>query len=227
LLDRAEKSGTAPRIFYTNGAYEYYGRAASLIHTTLTAHATRAVREGTRIYFVAGSQHGPATAFPPQRTTTQQFTSSNDYRWAMRALLLGMQRWIAEDKPPPASAYPRIAEHQLVSLESVRFPKIPGVSFPTRMHNAFALDYGPEFRTQGIVSTSRQRWVRRYPAVSRRSIADGNETSGLRMPGCRFRSRLTPDGISARPPSAHPKSFSASPAQRCPSPKPRRSGAIG
>ena len=35
LLRRARDSGTAPRIFHTNASYEYWGRAASLIHTSL------------------------------------------------------------------------------------------------------------------------------------------------------------------------------------------------
>src|SRR4030095_4006514 len=33
LLARTRKSNTIPRIFNTNSSYEYYGRAASLIHT--------------------------------------------------------------------------------------------------------------------------------------------------------------------------------------------------
>ena len=36
LLARVQKSRTAPRIFYTNSSYEYWGRAASLIHTWRT-----------------------------------------------------------------------------------------------------------------------------------------------------------------------------------------------
>src|SRR5262249_36217235 len=35
ILARARKTGTVPRIFYTNSSYEYWGRSASLIHTTL------------------------------------------------------------------------------------------------------------------------------------------------------------------------------------------------
>ena len=32
MLARAKKDGVVPKIFYTNGSYEYWGRAASLIH---------------------------------------------------------------------------------------------------------------------------------------------------------------------------------------------------
>src|SRR5207245_6232392 len=34
ILAKADKAHTTPKIFYTNSAYEYWGRAASLIHTT-------------------------------------------------------------------------------------------------------------------------------------------------------------------------------------------------
>jgi hypothetical protein len=182
LLDRAEKSGTAPRIFYTNGSYEYYGRAASLIHTTVDGARDFPLRPDTRIYFVAGSQHGPATAFPPRRGDTQHLPNSNDYRWAMRSLLIGMQRWIAEGVEPPASVFPRIGDGQLVPLSEVKFPKIPAVAFPTRIHDAFALDYGAEFRRRGVVSIEPATMGPRYRVLLPQVDVDGNEASGLRMP---------------------------------------------
>jgi len=39
LLDAATRSKTVPKIFYTNTSYEYWGRAASLIHTTADGKA--------------------------------------------------------------------------------------------------------------------------------------------------------------------------------------------
>jgi hypothetical protein len=182
LLARTEKSDVVPRIFYTNGAYEYYGRAASLIHTTVDGQRDFAPDAGTRIYFVAGSQHGPAAAFPPRREGTQNLASSNDYRWAMRALLVAMNRWIADGAEPPASQYPQIARDQLVRLAAVQFPKVPGVKFPARIHDAFAFDYGPEFRSKGIVSIEPPKAGRQYPALLPQVDRDGNETSGVRMP---------------------------------------------
>ena len=60
-----------PKIFYTNSAYEYWGRAASLIHTTIDGKRDMPLPENVRIYFLTGSQHGPA-AFPPGITLGQQ-----------------------------------------------------------------------------------------------------------------------------------------------------------
>lgn len=182
LLDRASKAGVAPRIFYTNGAYEYYGRTASLIHTTVDGTRDFAPRDDTRIYFIAGSQHGPASAFPPGRAGMQYLANSNDYRWVMRSLLMSMHRWLAEGAAPPASRYPRIVDGQLAPLGGVKFPNLPGVAFPTRIHNAFALDYGPDFRSKGIITIEPPRVGAGYPALLPQVDADGNETAGIRMP---------------------------------------------
>ena len=170
-----------PKIFYTNSSYEYYGRAASLIHTSVDGQRDAPLAPGTRIYLFAGSQHGPA-AFPPSRSGTQNRVNPNDFRWSMRALLLAMNRWLAEGKEPPASQYPKIAEGQLAPLAEVRFPKIPGVAFPTLIHKAYRVDYGPQFRTRGIVSLEPPKLGKAFPMLLPQVDADGNETAGIRLP---------------------------------------------
>jgi len=170
-----------PKIFYTNSSYEYYGRAASLIHTSVDGQRDAPLAPGTRIYLFAGSQHGPA-AFPPSRSGTQNRVNPNDFRWSMRALLLAMNRWLAEGKEPPASQYPKIAEGHLAPLAEVRFPKIPGVAFPTLIHKAYRVDYGPQFRTRGIVSLEPPKLGKAFPMLLPQVDADGNETAGIRLP---------------------------------------------
>lgn len=54
ILARAEQDHVVPKIFYTNSAYEYYGRAASLIHTALDGSADVPLAAGTRLYVMAG-----------------------------------------------------------------------------------------------------------------------------------------------------------------------------
>ena len=115
------------------------------------AGKTRSLPDTTRMYFLTGGQHGPAP-FPPPKNHAQNLTNPNDYRWAMRALLVAMDRWVRDGAEPPASLYPRIAQDTLVPLGAVQFPKIPGVSLPVHMQKAYRVDYGPEFRTQRIVS---------------------------------------------------------------------------
>src|ERR1022692_2681808 len=97
-----------PKIFYTNSSYEYWGRAASLISTTIDGKGDAKIPDNVRIYQFTGGQHGPAP-FPPTRTIGQQLNSPNAYQFGMRALLTAMDRWVAKDTPPPPSAYPKVA----------------------------------------------------------------------------------------------------------------------
>jgi hypothetical protein len=182
LLTRTTQAGVLPRIFQTNSSYEYYGRAASLIHTTLDGARDVPPDPHTRIYLLAGTQHGPGR-FPPTKGSTQNLSNANDYRWAMRALLDGLQQWIANGTEPPASRSPTIAAGQLVPLGDLKFPSIPGVATPGRMHHADRLDFGPEFLTRGIIGVEPPRlgtpFVNLVPQVS---ADDGNETAGIRLP---------------------------------------------
>ncbi len=177
LLARARQ---IPKIFYTNSSYEYWGRAASLIHTAVDGRSDAPVPDHTRIYLFAGSQHGPA-AFPPARSIGQQRNNPNDFRWAMRALLVAMDRWVRGAAAPPPSLYPRVSADTLVSPEAVQFPKIPGVNFSTRIHKAYRADYGPQWK-QGVVTLEPPRIGPAFPVLVSQVDRDGNEVAGLKLP---------------------------------------------
>ena len=181
LLAKAEKAGVVPKIFLTNSSYEYYGRAASLSHTTIDGQRDLPPGPEARQYLIAGAQHGPGS-FPPRRNGTQNLANANDFRWAMRALLVAMERWLREGVEPPPSQIPRIADDKLVALGAVQFPKIPGVAFPTRMHQAYRADYGPQFRTKGIVTIEPPKLGNAFPMLVPQVDQDGNETAGIRLP---------------------------------------------
>jgi hypothetical protein len=181
VLVRATKDAVVPKIFYSNSSYEYWGRSASLIHITIDGQKDAEIPETTRIYFLTGGQHGPA-AFPPPRNHTRNLSNPNDYRWAMRALLVAMDRWVGQGVEPPASQYPRIAQDTLVPPGAVQFPKIPGVALPVHIQQAYRVDYGPEFRSAGIISIEPPKVGHAFPILLPQVDRDGNETSGLRMP---------------------------------------------
>ena len=181
LLAAARRDGVVPRIFYTNSAYEYYGRAASLIHTTPDGAHDFPPAPETRIYFFAGTQHGPA-AFPPARGLSQFPQNPADFRWSMRALLVAMNAWLAEGREPPPSEYPTLEAHTLVLPRDVRFPKLPGVTFPARINAAYRVDYGPEFATRGIVAFEPPKVGASFPTLVPQVDADGNDLAGIRLP---------------------------------------------
>ena len=180
LLRRALTSGMTPRIFYTNSSYEYWGRAASLIHTRLDGKSDAPIPDNVRIYLFAGSQHGPAP-FPPSRTIGQQRDNPNDFRWAMRALLVALDRWVSKGEAPPPSLYPRLADGTLVAAEALDFPKIPGVGYSTRVLLAYRADYGPQWKS-GIVTREPPGIGKPFPVLVPQVDADGNETNGLKLP---------------------------------------------
>lgn len=180
ILERARKDGVVPKIFYTNGAYEYWGRAASLIHITPDGRKDVAPAPDTRIYFIAGSQHGPNAQ--PNKTVTQNRANPEDYRFAMRALLLDMNAWVTKGSAPPDSKVPRIGKDELVAPAALNFPKIPGVALPKEPYLAWHLDFGPQFRTKGIVAYDPPKVGAPFPILVPQVNRDGNETAGIRLP---------------------------------------------
>jgi len=180
LLLRVKPEFT-PRIFYTNSSYEYWGRAASLIHTSVDGKQDAPLPDSTRIYMFAGGQHGPGP-FPPRRSIGQQLNNPNDYRWSMRALLLSMNRWIKDGAAPPPSRYPRIADNTLVQIDSLKFPTLDGVGKPTEAHKAYRVFYGLDFASKGIISVDPPEVNEAFPILVPQVDADGNELAGLKMP---------------------------------------------
>jgi alpha/beta hydrolase family protein len=181
LLTHAGSPDLLPKVFYTNSEYEYWGRAASLIHTTVDGKADAPLMDNVRIYLLTAGQHGPA-AFPPTQSIGQQPNNPLDYRWAMKALLLAMDRWTATGAPPPPSRYPRIADGTLVAPDSLRFPKLPRVATTTMVHKAYRADYGPRFASEGVVTLEPPRLGAPFPILVPQVDRDGNGIAGIRMP---------------------------------------------
>ncbi len=164
-----------PKFFQTVGSYEYWGRAASLIHTAPDSGGDAPLEENARIYFLAGTQHGPASA--SRRVATQNYTNPADYRWALRALLAAMNGWLQDGVAPPPSRYPRVDAGMLVSPSRLRFLKPPvHIYVPCR------LDFGPRFAREGIMDIEPPKVGAAWPVLVPQVGADGNELAGIRLP---------------------------------------------
>jgi hypothetical protein len=187
LLDAATKSHTAPKIFYTNTSYEYWGRSAALIHTSPDGRTDASIPSNVRIYFLAGLQHFSA-AFPPQKSTpgnpdytAQQRHNPNPIRWYWRALITDMDEWVKNNTEPPTSTYPKVAEGTLVPLAKWKFPKLPGVNPPHELNLAYRLDFGSQWK-QGIVSNEPPKVGKAFTVLLPQADADGNDLGGVRLP---------------------------------------------
>jgi len=186
LLDAANKSHMAPKIFFTNTSYEYWGRAASLIHTSADGLKDVAPGENVRIYFLAGLQHF-SVPFPPQKAAagsdlaSQQKPNPNPVQWFWRALITDLDQWVKDGTAPPPNTYPRIADSTLVPLSKWAFPKVPGVNAPHEMNLGYRLDFGPQWKA-GIVSNEPPKVGKAFGVLIPQTDADGNDLGGVRLP---------------------------------------------
>jgi alpha/beta hydrolase family protein len=185
LLARAEKDGTAPKIFHLLTNSEYFNRAGSLVHMDPTGTRDAELPANTRVYMIASAPHGPGP-FPPVSNTGggmvgRAALNPLNYTPAVRALFAALDRWVTQDMAPPPSAYPRIADATLTSPDKAGWPAIPGYPLPQQPLRAFHLNFGPDW-AKGIVSVEPPEigapFAARVPAVD----ADGNVRSGIRLP---------------------------------------------
>jgi hypothetical protein len=182
VLAKSLKANVVPRIFYTNSSCEYWGSDGSLIHTTPDGKDDAPLPASTRLYLFTSGQHGPA-AFPPQQGRGQNPPNFNDYRWVMRALLGKLNAWITEGAEPPASLYPRIADRTLVPVAAYAFPRIPLTGRPDHAHYPLRLDFGPEYRMNGLVSKEPPAIAGpAYGVLVPQCDRDGNDLAGIRTP---------------------------------------------
>jgi hypothetical protein len=174
-LDNPRARSNQPKVFYTNTAVEYWGggRVAALVHTSADGSRDLELPANERVYFLTGSQHGPA-AFPPSASNGQQKDNPTDYWWMMRALLVGMESWVREGTLPPDSRYPRLTDGTLVNVKDVTFPAIANVRSP-RSLTAGGRVSNPLIAQEGAPGTPLPLLV---PEVDR----DGNERAGIRLP---------------------------------------------
>jgi alpha/beta hydrolase family protein len=181
MLTHHMKEQFWPKIMYTNSSYEYWGRVASLFHTTIDGKEDVSMLTNVRAYVFASAQHGPA-AFPPPRTIGQQLNNPLEYRWSMRKLLLSMNRWIADGTEPPPSALPRISDGTLITRDKLKFPSIPNIGVPAAPQTARRADYGADFLNKRVVSYEPPKLGSAFPALVPQTDADGNDMPGIRMP---------------------------------------------
>lgn len=184
LLDRAAADKVTPKIFFSNTSYEYWGRAASLIHTTADGKQDVPVSPNVRIYLFTGLQHfsGP---FPPARGSGdllgQKPQSHLPVRYFWRAMIANMDAWVRSNTLPPDSSYPKVSDGTLVPLQKYAFPPIPHVNRPQEANGATRLDFGPNWRG-GLLSVQPPKLSKPFAVLVPQVDVDGNERAGVRLP---------------------------------------------
>jgi hypothetical protein len=173
-----------PLVIHSQTASEYWQRRGSLVHTDafgvdLPEHPR------ARVYFFASSQHFAEPRGKPQRGAHRHLSNPLDTAPLLRALLDALDAWSSYGTLPPPSRIPRRAEATLVAAAEacLRFPAIPGVSYPGGPNRLHWTDYGAQF-SQGYfmreppAADSGREYAVLVPQVD----ADGNDAAGIRTP---------------------------------------------
>ena len=184
LLDRAKADGVTPKIFLSNTSYEYWSRAASLIHTSADGMRDAPISPQVRVYHFTGLQHF-SVPFPPTKgqgdLKGQQPESPLPIQYFWRAMIRNMDRWVTDGTAPPESSYPRIENGTLVPLARYALPHLPGIRLPHDTTEGWRLDFGPNWQ-RGILTKQPPAVGKPFPALVPQVDADGNEKDGVRLP---------------------------------------------
>lgn len=181
---RAAGTVPPPKVFYVDGGYEYWRRAASLTHTTVDGKRDVAFLPSERRYVVSSAQHSSPAKFPP--ADDQRFASGTAYRGdpldqrlALRALMMALVDWVKDGREPPASRYPTNAAGTLVPIDSTRRPQIPGVPLANIPAQPYRYDFGPRWK-EGIVDREPPKLGAPYAVRVSQTDSIGNDLGGIR-----------------------------------------------
>ena len=173
-----------PKVFYVDGGYEYWGRAASLTHTTVDGKADLPFTANERRYVIASAQHSSPAGFPPSANARDQGAptyrgSVLDQRLALRALFAALSDWVMRGTQPPASAYPTFARSELVKAADVKLPTVAGFTAARIPVQPFRMDLGPRWK-DGVIEVEPPRLGSPYVVLVPRVDDFGNDAAGIR-----------------------------------------------
>lgn len=164
--------GCDPLLIETNTSTEYWQKGASLLHTDPLGARDIALPANSRVYMIAGTQHGGRAGAPTDPGPNRNPRNPHNPMPAVRALLVALDEWVVSGKEPPPSRVPTLAAGTLVAPDATGFPRIPDAAVVTR--------------TNAV--TPPGDWVdfveppRAYATLVSKVDADGNEISGIRLP---------------------------------------------
>lgn len=181
LLARALIRKVVPKIFYTSTSWDYWGSAASAIHTTVQGEDT-AIPDTSRVYLLAASQPLPArTSLLANPETRGQLPHNPlDYRPALRALYAALDQWVRAGSEPPPSRHPKVVERSLVPRSRLNVSGFAGINVPRGTQPAVRLDFGE--KQPGIPTIVPPKAGKPYVTLVPQVDDDGNELPGIRMP---------------------------------------------
>jgi hypothetical protein len=165
---------TGLKVIETNSSTEYWQKGASLIHTDLGWGGDLLRPEDTRVYLIAGTQHGGRPGVDPRPGPCVNPRNPHSATPALRALFVDLEEWVADGVPPPASRVPAASMGTAVPAASVRLPRVKGFAHPPGGNPVTApVDWidPPEGGDDAL-----------YETYVSQVDEDGNEVAGIRLP---------------------------------------------
>jgi hypothetical protein len=193
LLRTQRERGGVPRILTVNTSAEYWNREASLLHTDETGTRDVEPPDDVCIYHLAGTKHGPGVVKPEEGEDAPSPAGPGgarpnvvDFKPVLRAMLLILERWVADGTSPPPNAVPRIADGTASPPAEVLAAcrrLLPGVAVPDprRLYWRRSLDLGPNAE-DGVGRYPPREYGEPYRWLVSAVDADGNERDGVRLP---------------------------------------------
>jgi hypothetical protein len=166
--------GFDPLWMETNTSTEYWQKGASLLVTDPLGARDVAHPANARGYLLAGTQHGGQAWMTSAQGPCANARNPQNPTPALRALLVALDEWVSEGKAPPASRTPRLAGGTLVAADGLAFPAIPGIVIARRTS---------EFGVLKDWVKPEMDMTQPYRPLVPQVNADGNETSGILLPG--------------------------------------------
>jgi len=165
--------GFDPLWMDTNTSTEYWQKGASLLVTDPLGTHDIELPRNARSYLLAGTQHGATAWMTSSAGPCANPRNPHSPTPAQRALLVALDEWVSQGKPPPDSRTPRLKDGTLVMPDQLAFPAIPGVVVARRISELGVLK---DWTKPELDMTKPYR-----PLVTQVD-ADGNEIAGIRLP---------------------------------------------
>ncbi len=164
--------GCDPKLIETNTSTEYWQKGASLLHTDPLGQQDVALPENSRLYMIAGTQHGGRAGATTDAGPDMNPRNPHNPMPAVRALLVALDEWVVSGKAPPPTRVPTLADGTLVEPDKTGFPDVPGAAV-AKVTNRVAppgdwVNPKPPEKT--------------YRTLVCKVDADGNEVAGVRLP---------------------------------------------
>lgn len=192
LLARCSVNNTCPKIVETFGSAEFWRLRMSPDLIGTDAKHDLPLPDNVRRYYFPSVTHGGSyrsdfsvKGSPAGLGKCGLPDNPNPSNPTLRVARKALIAWVKENKSPPASRYPTLANGDLVepTAAAMGWPAIPNAPTPDgKLNPLFEYDFGAAFDyndVSGIASIQPPKIKKVLPARVPRVNADGNETSGI------------------------------------------------